>query len=214
MYDKLFLYRDKEANDRDCCAYIEDKNFENRFECGHYFASIGICGGCYFGADVKDYDEVDTVLTESEYNELIQCDKDFHELGYGIEQGSERYNEGMAICERLEPILEKLRSDEAKAFFADIIESEKEYVMDEYSLTEEDVESVFNEFYGEFQDRSIVLAVYDDFEELGQYYADEVECISDRLSNYFDYEAYGRDIFNSDERFIELSDGRIVEYSC
>ena len=54
MSKYLFLYREKAADDRDCCAYIEAKN--PRFECGHYFGGVGLHGACYCGHDFPDYE--------------------------------------------------------------------------------------------------------------------------------------------------------------
>ena len=47
MSEHLFLYRIKDSDDRDCCAYVDAAG--PKFECNHYFSSINICGSCYFG---------------------------------------------------------------------------------------------------------------------------------------------------------------------
>lgn len=46
---KVFLYRIKNSEDRDCCAYIE--NNPMRFECGHYFGRPVLHGSCYCNSD-------------------------------------------------------------------------------------------------------------------------------------------------------------------
>ena len=35
MSERLFLYRIKDSDDRDCCAYIDADG--SKFECNHYF---------------------------------------------------------------------------------------------------------------------------------------------------------------------------------
>ena len=47
MSEHLFLYRIKDSDDRDCCAYVDAAG--PKFECNHYFSSIDICGSCYSG---------------------------------------------------------------------------------------------------------------------------------------------------------------------
>lgn len=211
MAKYIFLYR---ANNEDCdaCAYLEDVNFENRFVCGHYFAGLNLNGACYSGGEFLPYNEIETVLTESEYNTLLECKKDFAALGYGIKPDTPQYQKGMAICERLEPIFKKLKSEEGEEFFARIVESEKEFVAEEYNLSAEDVDTIFNDYANDYQDRGIVGYVYDDAEEVGRHYADDCYNVPDNLSPYFDYEKFGWDIVN-DGDFVELSDGRIVEYN-
>ena len=64
----LFLFREKDSDDRDCCAYINSKN--PRFECNHYFSSIDVCGSCYSGSEFPVYEEIETILTKDEYENL------------------------------------------------------------------------------------------------------------------------------------------------
>ena len=91
----LFLFREKDSDDRDCCAYIDSKN--PRFECNHYFGRVNLNGACYSGHEFPAYEDIETVLTEAEYNELIQFNKAINDLGYGITKGDERYNKGIAF---------------------------------------------------------------------------------------------------------------------
>ena len=51
----LFLFREKDSDDRDCCAYIDSKN--PRFECNHYFGSVNLNGACYSGHKFPAYEE-------------------------------------------------------------------------------------------------------------------------------------------------------------
>ena len=207
----LFLYREKTADDRDYCAYIEAKN--PRWECGHYFGSVNLHGACYCGkAKFPAYEDIETVLTESEYNELIQFDKAINELGYGIVEGDERYNKGIELSKAIQHIFDKLDSDEAREFQQPIIESEIEYLKDEYSLSDEDIEKIFDEYYLDYRDRGIVGCVFDNSSDLGYNeawslgYIKNGDLIAER---YFDYEKFGEDLLE-DERYFELDDGRVV----
>ena len=85
MRKYLFLYRKKDSDDRDCCAYIGAKN--PRWECENYFGSITLHGACYSGHDFLNYDKIETVLTKTEYEELIIYNKAIKDLGYGIKKG-------------------------------------------------------------------------------------------------------------------------------
>ena len=207
----IFLYR-RRIEDRDACAYINDMEPAQRFECGHYFGRINITGACYLCGLSLPYSEIETILTEEEYNKLIECDNAIQALGYGIEKGDERYNKGLQICAELQPIIERLKSDEAQQFFASIVESEKKYVQDTYNVSEEDVNDIFNNYTEDYQDRGIIGTIYEDTEEIGREYAENCYDIPDNLENYFDFDKFGADIM-SDGNFLELSDGRIVEYN-
>lgn len=79
----LFLFREKDSDDRDCCAYIDSKN--PRFECNHYFGSVNLNGACYTGHEFPAYEDIETVLTKAEYNELVQFNKAINDLGYADE---------------------------------------------------------------------------------------------------------------------------------
>lgn len=110
----LFLFREKDSDDRDCCAYIDSKN--PRFECNHYFGSVNLNGACYSGHKFPAYEDIETVLTKAEYNELVQFNKAINDLGYGITKGDERYNKGIALAKSVQHIYDKLKSEEAKEF--------------------------------------------------------------------------------------------------
>ena len=116
---KVFLYREKNSFDRDCCAYIEDQPV--KFVCGHYFSSITLHGSCYCGSDWKEYEEIETILTKTEYEQLCNIDKKISLLGFGIKQEDDRYKTGMSLQEKISPIIERLTSPEAKNFYEKII---------------------------------------------------------------------------------------------
>lgn len=82
MKEYVFLYRVTGEEDRDSCAYLENKPM--RFECGHYFGRMILHGSCYCNSDWKDYGDIETILTEDEYNTLRKIDAEISKLGYGI----------------------------------------------------------------------------------------------------------------------------------
>ena len=132
MSEHVFLYRIKNSNDRDCCAYIDANDPD--FVCNHYFSSVGICGSCYSGKDWANYDDIETILTRTEYNQLLKYKKELHELGYGITRGDDRYKKGIKIMRKIKPIINKLKSDEAQEFFDRISSEEMEILKEEYEL--------------------------------------------------------------------------------
>ena len=210
MSKYLFLYREKAADDRDCCAYIEAKN--QRFECDHYFGGVDLHGACYCGHDFPDYEEIETILTKAEYEELIAYNKAIKDLGYGIKKGDERYNKGIELSKSVQHIFDKLKSSEAKEFQQTIIESEIEYLKDEYSLSDEDIEKIFDEYYLDYRDRGIIGCVFNDSSDLGYEEAWQLGYIKNGdtiAERYFDYEKFGEDLLE-DENYLELDDGRVV----
>ena len=161
----LFLYKDYSDEDRDCCGYVEDKKC--RFECGHYFSGVGIHGACYCGREFPDYDGIETVLNEKEWNNLIELSKELNDLGYGIKKDSQRYKKGIEISSKIDNILDKLRSDKNKKLFEKIQEEEIDYLMDEYNFSRNEVEEIFNNYGLDYRDRSIVGCIFNDAYELG-----------------------------------------------
>lgn len=212
MSEYVFLYRIKNSDDRDCCAYINANSSE--FVCNHYFSGINICGSCYSGRDWAAYDDIETILTRTEYNQLLKYKKELHELGYGITKGDSRYQKGIKIIKKIEPIIDKLKSDEAQEFFNRISSEEMEVLKEEYELNDSDIECILNEYPLDYRDRSIVAAVYSDMDDLGReeawqcgYINRENESLMDR---YFDYEKFGEDVVSEDEFFIEITHNRAV----
>lgn len=209
MSKYIFLYKENTDN-RDCCAYIEAR--AERFECGHYFGGVTLCGACYSGGNFADYKDIKTVLTENEYNQLIQFNKDIKELGYGITKGDERYNKGIELCRAIQPVYDKLLSEENENLFNEVIEEEKEYLMDEYNLDEDDIELIFDNYYLDYRDRAIVGYVYDDTYDLGYNEAYSLGYVRDEdkvVADYFDFEKFGEDLVNGDD-YCKLADGRCV----
>lgn len=212
MKKYTFLYRIKNCDDRDACAYIENKT--TLFSCGHYFSGINLHGACYCGNDFMQYDEIETILSVEEYNELILIDKELSSLGYGIKIDDIRYKKGMELCERLKPILDKLNSQEATQFFEKIIEEEKEIAMDQYNLSKEEIDEVFDNYFLDYQDRSIIGAIYYNYEELGEEYADSIGLFNScdySIGRHFNYESFGQELCETGD-YYELPSGKIIYY--
>lgn len=208
MSKYIFLYKEN-TEDRDCCAYIEAKPM--RWECNHYFGSVILHGACYSGRDFASYEDIKTVLTEDEYNKLINFDKAINELGHGIVKGDERYNKGVELCNAIQFVYDKLLSAENEELFNEIIEEEKEYLMDEYGFDEEDIEQIFDEYYLDYRDRGIVGCVFDSVYDLGYEEVYQLGYIDNNsvVERYFDFEKFGEDLLE-EEQYIQLNDGRCV----
>lgn len=209
MSKYIFLYKDN-TEDRDCCAYITPKPM--RFECGHYFGSVILHGACYSRHDFANYEDIKTVLTEDEYNQIIKFSKDIDDLGCGITKGDERYNKGIELCKAIQPIYDKLLSEENEEFFEQIKEEEREYLMNEYNLDDVDLDLIFDNYSLDYEDRAVVGYVFDNAYDLGYEEAYSLGYVNDNnsiQSRYFDFEAFGEDMAK-DEYHCELYDGRIV----
>ncbi|MBU5669633.1 antirestriction protein ArdA [Peptoniphilus sp. MSJ-1] len=205
---ELFLYKIKDSNDRDCIAYIDST--PSKFECNHYFSGINIEGSCYSISQFEDYENIKTILTKNEYEQLLQFKQDIEDLGFGIEKGDKRYNKGLKLIEDIEPIYEKLKSNENQELFDEIAEEEMEYLKNEYYLNDEDIKDILSCYGLDYKDRSIISYVYGDREELGEDYCYNTMNIPAELENYIDYEAIGSDLLLNGD-YLELEDGRIVE---
>lgn len=214
MREHLFLYRIKDSDDRDCCAYIDADG--PKFECNHYFGSITLCGSCYSGREFPSYDEIETILTKDEYEEILTFNIFIKSLGYGIAKGDSKYKAGIKLIDSIKHIYYKLKSDDAFAFFEEIQKSEMEYLKEEYNLSDRDIEEILNKYTEDFRDRSIVSYVYDDSEKAGYEEAWQLGYVKDNdsiSSKYFDYKKFGEDLVKDDEYFMELCDGRVVNLS-
>lgn len=72
MSEHLFLYRIKNSDDRDCCAYIDAVG--PKFECNHYFSSINVCGSCYSSSEFPVYEEIE------QFSQKMNMKKLFHSI--------------------------------------------------------------------------------------------------------------------------------------
>lgn len=215
MPKKVFLFKIVDTDDRDCVGYIENQPM--RWECDHYFGRPKICGANYSNSDFPDYGEIKTILTENEYNQFLEFDRAIAGLGYGIKKDDDRYQQGVSLCEAIQPVYGKLNSAENMELFDEIWEEEKEYLYDEYGLNDDECEEIANEYAGDYRDRGIVCCVFDDAKDCGYEEATSLGYVDSEddsvLSRYFDFERFGQDLADDDENYYELSDGRIVRLS-
>lgn len=207
----LFLYRLKNSEDRDACAYIDET--PSTFDCGHYFSGVGIQGACYCGGEFAPYEDIDTILTKQEYQKLLKFNHEIKQLGYGISKGDERYNKGIELIKDIQVIYDKLASIKAEQFEQNIMDDEKEIMMDMWNLSEEDVEDILSDYSLDYKDRSIIGYVYDDVEDLAENEIEQCFDVPDFLTNYIDYSKFGEDLLQDEEIYKELEDGRVVYYN-
>lgn len=185
MTNHVFLYRIKESDDRDCCAYISKKYY---VDCSNRAI---IEGSCYSGRiSPVGYDDVETVLSKEDFNIIA-----------GTDITEEDYNRIISI----------LTSDSGLEFAEKIKEEEHQRIMDDYAMDESDIEEIFDNYTLDYFDRSVVDYVYKDYNEVGEHYVDSVG-VPNWVENYIDYEKLGKDLCE-EESYVELSDGRIVELS-
>ena len=190
MSKYIFLFKENNNDDRDCVKYIDIKNLkENHKDIINHFNVHGAC----FSMSLKpkiSYKNITTILTENEYNNLCNPENISKEM--------------------LDEIINKLESEENEALFEKVQQEEIEYLMEEYNLSEEDVEDIFDEYYLDYRDRGIVGFVYENSTTLAEYEADAYMDIPQRMERYFDYEKFGEDLVSDCEYYYELNDGQVV----
>lgn len=140
---------------------------------------------------------------------LFEINDKINALGYGIERDSEKYKRGLALLDEFKPITDKLLSNEGKKFFKEIQESEKEYCMQEYDLTRDEIDEIFDYYSLLYQDRGIIGYVFKDRHEFGE---EEKWNFGYEKIPYFDTEAFVNDLLD-EEYYLELDSGKIVSLS-
>lgn len=211
--ERIFLAKELNNNDRDIVKYLEF----NGFECGHYFSGLHIVGACFSGFEKEfrekvktDYENIETILTKEELEQMFELNDELKELGYGIKKNSVKYNKGMEIIKKFENTIgKKLLSDENKKLFEKVVVDEKEYVKNEYNLTDEEVDEVFDNYELEYQDRAIICTIFDNFYDMVY-----EEKISFGYNNqpYFNNKSFGKDLLSIRD-YYKLKNGKIVYYS-
>ena len=184
-----FLFKENGTDDRDCVKYIELKDLkENHICCDGKFNVHGAC----FSTSLKDnisYEDITTILTEEEFKAL--CNPDGRDLT---------------------SIVDKLESEENTELFEQIIEEEKEYLIDEYGFDEKDIEQIFDEYYLDYRDRGVVGCVFNDTYDLGYEEAYQLGYVDNRnsfIERYFDFKEFGEDLLEEGQ-YMQLNDGRCV----
>lgn len=78
----------------------------------------------------------------------------------------------------------------------------------EKGLTEEEAQEAFHENIS----AESIAGIYGSFEDIGAYWLSEVDSdVPERMHQYIDKTAYGRDVVNYEGSFHELSSGRYLE---
>ena len=110
-------------------------------------------------------------------------------------------------------IVNILTSDEAANYFEEkIIPSEKEWVKKEWSFSEKDVENIFESCVGEYQDRSIISAVFSSLEQFGKEKAENYISSNNDMYKYINFTKYAEDLLSEQPyNFVKTEDGRVVE---
>lgn len=209
MSKYVFLYKDN-SEDRDCVKYIVNKPM--RFECDHYFGGINLSGACFsmgFKPEEMNYADIKTILTENELNQLIAFDEAIHELGHGIVKGDERYQKGVELCGNIQPIYDKLLSEENRELFKTIKQEEREYLKNEYDISDEDIDYIFDNYGLDYRDRGVIGHIFEDIEEAAQEEAEQLGYVTKENEKYFDYDKFGQDMLEGGQ-YLELKDGKIV----
>ena len=194
MRNYTFLFKENGTDDRDCVRYVNLEDLKkNDVRIDGRFNVHGACYSMSLKEEDTDYENITTILTEEEYKMLCNPQgKDFTS------------------------IVAKLESEENKELFERVIEEEKEYLMDEYNLDEDDIDTIFDNYGLDYRDRAVVCAVYDDTYDLGYETAWSLGYVNNDdsiMSRYFDFEKFGEDLVNDDEYYCQLADGRCV-YLC
>ena len=190
MRNYIFVFKENGTDDRDCVRYIDLEDLKKNDVC--IDGKFNVHGACY-SMSLKEedaaYEDITTILTEEEYKMLCNPEgKDFTS------------------------IIEKLESEENEKLFEQIIEEEKEYLMDEYGFDEEDVEYIFDSYCLDYRDRGIVGCVFDDTYDLGYETAWNIGYVNNNdsiMNRYFDFEKFGEDLLE-EEGYVQLNDGRCV----
>ena len=212
----VFVYKENNSDDRDCVFYTDVSRINGKLECGHYFPSMGLMGACFSkGLNLEniDFDNITTILTKEEFEQWDKFNKEINNLGYGIKEGDERYQRGRELIKGIQPIIDKLQSEENERLFKKVQEEEIRYLLDNYELDEEEIEYIFDNYGLGYRDRGIVGAIFEDKEEVGQEYMDGtggLSDLSDFEKRFFNYEEFGESLVNNNNSYLELPDGRIV----
>jgi len=204
----IFFYKDKDTDDRDCVKYIESVPS---------FSGVGLCGACFHTSfDYTDpiYDNVLTILTRKEFNKLYSFDREMSKLGYStsISENPEKREQALKLIQGIQPIYDKLNSEGNRMLFEKVIEEEHEYLMYEFTLTEDILREIFSHYSRDYKDRGVITWIYDDLKECGYEFAHSCGYITKQNERYFDYEKLGYDLLQ-DDNFYQLSDGRVVSFN-
>ena len=204
----IFLYKELNTEDRDCVAYIRSN--ANWFECEHYFREINIEGPCYsMSLEDIEYNNIKTILSEDEFNQIKLFNKKIKELGYGIIKEDYKYKLGIQYIKDITPIFDKLNSEANEILFNEVIKEEREYLKSNFKISDDDIDFIFDNYKLDYRDRGIIASIYDNEEDLAKEYLYDTENIPDYLIDYIDYKGFGIDLLQ-EQCYLRLNDNRVV----
>ena len=110
-----------------------------------------------------------------------------------------------------------MTSTEAAEFFGNIVDDEKRKLAELYNLTDSQANQIFDESPLDYKDAGIVMTVRYDSKEIAEdfvnnYFTQIDDMSGFKLSWYIDYERLGDDLVIDSDDYLELDDGRIVQY--
>ena len=186
MSKYVFVGRVKD-DDRDCCFYVEEKLHK---DINNNLILHGACWCGHYESIMEEVEKgnVESFLTQEELMDFLNGNN------YDL-------------------YIDKLKGMAGQDFQNTIIQEEKEWLMDRYYLSREDVDCIFDEYYLDYQDRGIVGAIYNDKEELGQeevWSCGYLSNLPDEVAQFFDFEAYGDHLVNYGDCYLELPSGKCV----
>lgn len=210
----LFLAKIKNSDDRDCVNYLR---FEG-FVCNHYFSGMHLENSCFCGFEEEfkalvynNYDCLETILSKDDFKLLFSLNDNLKKLGCGIKYGSDKYNKGMEIMEKYQNTIEKkLLSEENKKLYEKVVTDEKTWCKDKYNLTDAEVNEIFDNYWDDMKDRSIISYVFDNFDD---FVYEEKWAFGYQDTPYFNDEEFGNDLLNNGEGYLQLESGKIVSYN-
>lgn len=185
----VFAFYDNNSN---VLYTINTTNLENIDELPTWLVSINCDShSSSVSCHLFKYENINTILTEEEFNMLC--------------------NIKLLTKDSAQSIIDKLKSSENEDLLYSIVDEEKEILMEEHGIDEDEYNTIANNFSDYYLDRNCVSVVYCDYEELGQSYVDDCERLSLSLYQYFDFESLGRDMVNDNSTsYVVLPDDRIV----
>jgi len=217
MKKYLFLYKENNTDDRDAIKYIDVSRID-KLECGHYFPSIDVKGACFSQSlelNEIDFNNITSILNKDEFAKLDEYNKNINSLGYGLDTQPQKQEQAHIFYKDIENIIDKLKSDENLALFEKLKEEEKEIIYQQYDITPEETQKIFDNYDLDYQDRAVIDAVYQDYYDLGECSLDW--CIDEKIPEFIqdciDFEKLGEKIADDGDYYI-LEDGRVVALNC
>lgn len=184
---KVFIYKEQNTDDRDCVKYVEIQNLKDGHVCiDGKFNVHGACFSQSFKGE-EDFNSITTILTEKEFYLLANWNNNID----------------------LTNIINKLESEENKVLFKQVIQEEREFLEAEYSLNDEDIDCILNNYNLDYQDRGILGRVFEDISEAAEDEAKELGYVTEQNERYFNYESFGEDLLEG-EQYLKLPSGRIA----